>query len=231
MRKIVITCVMVAMTAFCANAQVFIGGGLGLNVNGGSYTDGSTTTSYPTAFTIEFAPKVGFYLNDAFAIGAGFGIANGSFKIIDADPEISGSLTEWSFRGFARMRLAETGDLGLHVEGSVGIGGENWKITQGSTTNTGDPTTTIFLGVLPVITYEVTRGLSLEATCDFLQLGFVSRTTKNSDDSNQKRTNYSFDLGVNSDNYWTYVDQYGYSVSADLVSSAPLIKIGLILKF
>ena len=88
--------------------------------------------------------------------------------------------------------------MSLLLEGSANYGGLKTKEKAGSNTTEGDPETALGIGILPVLTYSLTDRLSLEASCDFLRLGFQSLTRKDVDNSSNKTTVNNFGFGVNS---------------------------------
>ena len=77
--------------------------------------------------------------------------------------------------------------------------------------------TTFSIGVLPVVSYSLTDKLSLEASCEFLRLGFDYTVIKSKDNSDYKDITNSFGFGVNTGSY-------------SFLSSS-ILNIGLILKF
>lgn len=60
--------VFVAAAFFC-NAQLFVGGNIGLGTTANKVTMGSETNEGPKSFTFYFNPSVGYMFNDN--IGAG----------------------------------------------------------------------------------------------------------------------------------------------------------------
>ena len=69
MKKILMTLVAVAMMAVSANAQVYVGGSIGIgSVKNGN---GDTETTY------KFLPEVGFALNNNWSLGVVAGVSKG----------------------------------------------------------------------------------------------------------------------------------------------------------
>ena len=202
MKKVIIVCVVLIAAVLTSNAQVFVGGGLGVDFNGGKYKGGSVSIDSPSKFSFNFTPKVGFYLNDNFAIGLEVGLSSTTTK---TPKEIYGwsddrkvSSFGWEVGAFARYNLLGTERLSLLLEGTLGVGGEKSKTKQGSTTQDGDSETMFGISVLPVLQYSLTDRLCLEMSCDFLRWGFLSSTVKDADDYGLKITTNSFGFGVNS---------------------------------
>ena len=224
MKKVIIACVVMIATVLAGNAQVFVGGGLGFDFEGGKSSYGGTSTDLPKTTTIGFMPKVGYYLNDDFAIGLEAGFFNSTEKKTSGSQDVKNSLTGWGVGAFARYNLVGTDKLSLLLEGAISVGGMKNKYTYGSTTSNGDPLTTFGIGVLPVISYSLTDRLSIEASCDFLRFGFQSVIIKDSEDSKDKETYNHFGLGVNTMGFNAlHLDEY--------LELSSMVKIGVIFKF
>ena len=226
MKKAVVAFAILIMVVFTSNAQVFVGGGLGVDYSKEKVSYGGTSYDAYNAFALNLSPKVGYFLNDDFAIGLEVGLLTGTYKVPSSGS--SGSdrkygLTGWSVDAFARKNLIGIEKFALLLEGSVGVGGIKTKYTNGSTTTNYDPTFIFAVGVEPVLSYSVTEKLSIEAACNFLRFGFQSATTKDANNSNDKETVTTLGLGVNSS---TISVDYG----GDISLSNPLT-IGLVFRF
>ena len=219
MKKVFITCAVLIAAVFTSNAQVFVGGGVGLDFGGGKVKSGSSSQDLPSLFAIEFSPKVGFYLNDDFAVGLEVGFINMTAKQKGNSSDLKVSAIGWGVSAFARHNVLGGEKLSLLLEGSIGVGGAKSKYTYGSSTSEGDPMFTFGIGVLPVLSYSLTDRLNIEVSCDFLRLGFQSVTEKDNDDKSYKETYYNFGFGVNTN---------GYNFELE---SIPLLKVGVIFKF
>jgi len=225
MKKVFVAVVVMIATVTMSSAQVFVGGGLGLDFSGGKEKGGSASIDKPTGLAVQFTPKVGFHLNDDFAVGLEVGITSLSLKEAKTDKkdETKNSMFIWEISGFARYKLVGYDRLSLLLEGSIGIAGGKAKTKVGSTTNEGDPVTIFSIGALPVLSYNLTDKLSIEASCDFLRLGFSATTITDSDDSNYKDITTNFGLGVNSQT--VSLSKYGGA------SFSNYFNVGLIFKF
>ena len=216
----------ILVMAVTSNAQVFVGGGLGVDYMGGKYKGGSSSFDLPSGFAFNFAPKVGFFLNDDFAIGLEVEFLSATLKEPGYGTNAKDNkykLTGWGVSGFARRNLVGTDKFALLLEGSLGVGGLKTKETYGSTSYDGDPTFMFAVGVQPVLSYSVTDRLSIEAACNFLRFGFQSATTKDADNSNEKTTVNILGFGVNS-------STISLDNSGDMSFSNPLT-IGLVFRF
>jgi hypothetical protein len=202
MKKVIISFV-VLVTAICSsNAQVFIGGELGLKFSGGNTKNGSTTIDSPTTFGIRFSPKVGFYLNDKFAIGGEVLLGTSIYNDKAVTNETTDTEVEWGIAPFVRYSVLEFGKFSVLFEGTAGLYGTSSKSKTGNTTVDLPSTLSVGLIVAPLLSYELTEKISLEMELDFLSLGIVSttQTTKVSGSSDIKRNNTYFGVGADSNN-------------------------------
>jgi len=226
-KKIIISLVALVLFGLTSNAQVFIGGGIGLDFLGGKETitqgGNSSSTDDPTNFSFSFEPKVGYFINDDFAIGLQFGIGMLTSKEKQVNGNITTTIKEntflWGVKPFVLYKMVGNDKLGLFLEGAVPLLGAVPKRIEddGTTTTTtkGLKTFSIGVGISPVLVYNITDKLSLEASSDFLRLGFESTIIKNvpanSGDMEYKHVQNHFGFGIN-----------------DLGNA---IKLGLVLKF
>jgi len=184
MKRFFITAVLVASVMLTASAQLFVGGGIGLDISGGKDVVGPTTTDKLSSTTFQFSPKVGFFVSEDFAVGVNFGISTWSqttpkdhFAQGNPADERKQSNTSWDVGAFARVGLIGIDNILLSVEAGFGVGGTSSKTVQGSQTTEGNPSSRFQVGVLPVVNYRLSDALSLELTADFLRLGFITSTT------------------------------------------------------
>ena len=218
MKKVIIAFVVLIATVFTSNAQVFVGGGVGLDYRGGKYKSGNTSVDAPSLFSIQFMPKVGFYLTDNFAIGFNAGLLSVTSKDYNwRGDEVKLSIVGWEIGSFARYNAVGVEKLSLLLEGSVGLGGAYAKEKVGPLTTDGDPVLIMGLNVMPVLSYSLTDRLSIEASCDFLRFGYTHAITIRDNSGNS--TNSTFGFGVNT----STLNSQGNSTS--------LWKLGLIFKF
>ena len=202
MKKVILAVVVMIATVSMSNAQMFVGGGLGVDFSGGKLKGGSATIDAPSTFSFEFTPKLGFYLSSDFAVGVQVGLSSSSTKTPkEYSYYLSDDMKEttfgWELGVFARKNVLGTEKLSLLLEGLIGVGGSKPKTKVGSETTDDDSTFSFGISFLPVLEYSLTDKLSLEMSCDFLRLGFSSSTVTDADDSNNKATSTSFGLGVN----------------------------------
>ncbi len=107
MKKFLLT-IVVALAAVSANAQVYVGGGVGIGSSKADYDGAETVIAY------KLKPEIGYNLNEKWAIGVEFGWSGankGGDKAFEINP-------------YARYNFFETGILKLFVDGSLGYGHE-----------------------------------------------------------------------------------------------------------
>ena len=216
MKKVLIAVVALIATTLSSNAQIFIGGGLGVDFNGGKYKQGYISLDKPSEFAFVLSPRAGFYLNDDFAIGLEIDIINIDRKIpkefrsdygYGYDPylgynpyakDLKENLFVWGISAFARYNLVKVNKFSLLLEGTLGIAEVQSKETEGLSTENSDPASSFGMSIFPVLSYSLTNKFSIEASCDFLRLGFTSTTIKDLDDNDNKDVTNNFGFGVNS---------------------------------
>ena len=223
MKKLFIACVVLMAAVLTSNAQLFVGGSVGLDFGGGTTKRGNTSSDKPTHLAIEFSPKVGFYLSDDFAIGLEVGFFNALEKTkgTGGSSDIKDNTFGWGFSPFARYNVIGGEKLSLLLEGAVAIQGYKSKYTSGSTTSNGNPVTAFSVGILPVLSYSLSDRLDIEASCDFLRFGFQTVIVKSSANSDNKNISNNFGFGINS----SFQDFHGTG------STPPDWKVGVVFRF
>jgi outer membrane protein len=215
MKKAVSVIVFAVITAVSAQAQVFIGGSVGADYTGGKTKNGSSSTDRPSTFSLEFSPRVGYYLNDRFAAGLDVGFEH-TINNNRADTETKNFTTKFGVGAFGRYHAVEADRLTFILEGTLGWATGRQKTKTGSNSTEGDPINTVGLFVYPVLSYSLTDRLSLEAYSDFLRLGFGMMTIKNEDVDRKTTTNY-FGVGANSEDNELYREASGSAFSIGIV--------------
>lgn len=174
MKKVLLAVAMVAF-ALTSNAQLWFGGSLGLGTSSNvTYT--TTTVAAPYAdcklLSTEFAPKVGFGINDKFSVGAT--LALGFEKAKDKDDKDNfDKYFRWSVAPFARYAFAEIGDFSVLAEGTLALGkGKYTTGVSGVGETSVDGDMAISFVVTPVLSYEVSDHFNLEFGMNFLSVGF-----------------------------------------------------------
>ncbi len=195
MKKVLFTIALVAF-AMTANAQLVIGGQLGLNHNGthdDNYSIGSTANT-----DITVLPKIGYQLNDNMQIGVKLGVdytyarnyggnedtyMSGWQNTIQIAPYFRYNLLEWNkFTLFCEAQLA----FGLHMES------HNYNTVTGNTTDNADDFTTVGLSIVPGLNYSLSDKISMDLYINLARLACNWTLTDGFDTHN-------YDLGVNMD--------------------------------
>lgn len=146
------------------NAQIFVGGGFGLESTTSSSTTGSTTTELGKNFSYDFSPEVGYFLSENLALGLGFSIGNDKTTTpITTTTNSEYSVTDWSIRPFARYYAMKSGSFSVFGEGALNIGGTSSQTTSGSTTTDGLSRSTFGISIQPGISYDLSDKVSLIA--------------------------------------------------------------------
>ena len=181
MKKVVISAVALVAFAMTANAQLFFGGQLGLSTSGGTseWTNGNTTTKTDnlktTSFT--FAPQVGFFLSESFAVGGylNLGITN--------QDNVGGTYNEskettLGITPFARYYFINSGKLKVAAEGQLGFSYTHRTENSGSVVVSEPKTTSFGFNVRPVAAYSLTENIDLEAGLNVFSFGFSHQSIK-----------------------------------------------------
>lgn len=197
-----------------ANAQFFVGGGLGLTTEGGkTKMSGNGTTieaDAPKAFTFQFVPSVGYMFNDNMGVGIDLGIGF-SKEVTDNLVDPAGDTyketikaTTFAIAPYFRYVFAEIdnfkfyGDVKFAFATSKPKDKIEYKDLNTTVEMDGMKMSAWALGVIPGIQYNFTDNISINAKINLLSLGFTS--TKYSQENNgvklTDKTN-QFGFGVN----------------------------------
>ena len=207
MKKLFITIAFVAATFF-AQAQLFVGGSLGLDF--GSTKVESTKTQ--KTFGFDFNPTVGYMFNDNMGVGMDilFGIDKTTFPKVDPDDvESSLNTTTFGIAPYFRYVFAEIDNFKFYADAKINFSTSKDKTKADSKTFDGDKTTDFGFGIIPGIQYNFTDHISMVASLNLLRLGFNSTTIKSkvevpdpddpfeTKEKEVKTVNNSFGFGVN----------------------------------
>ncbi len=205
MKKVLISVIAMITFALTANAQVFLGGQLGLSTSGGSneWSNGSTkiTTDDLKTTTFTFAPQVGFFLSDNFAVGGylNFALAKQDNAAIYGYDDAS--QTTIGLTPFARYYFINSGKLKVAAEGQLGFSYTHRTENSGNVVVSEPKTTTLEFNVRPVAAYSITENIDLEAGLNVFSFGFSHQSVKE-ESGNITSTDKSnrFNLAGNSNN-------------------------------
>ncbi len=191
----------VALVAFFtgANAQLFVGGSMGIRTNGGTHDNGNTKTDTPSQFGFNLNPKMGYFLSEKVAVGAelylGFDKQNDN-----EEQETIRRATTIGFAPFVRYYVVTLNKFSVFGTGSLGISHTSAETKFDGAVMQEPKTLGIGFSITPGLAYNVTERFALETTFNFLNLGYNYSRTKEDD---IKDTNSNFHFGAGLDNITT----------------------------
>lgn len=206
MKKLFITIAFVAATMF-AQAQLFVGGELGLGF-GGTKVE---STKINKAFDFKFAPTVGYMFNDNMGVGVDL-----LFNLDkDKTPKTEGmqtddvnTVTTFGFAPYFRYVFAEIDNFKFYADAKINFEMGKAKNKYDGKVTDGVKTTDFGINIVPGVQYNFTDHISMVASLNVLKLGFNSTTTKTPKASvdpetqeivvkEEKQTENYFGLGIN----------------------------------
>jgi len=112
-----------------AQGNFIIGSTLGFSAANSKITQddgtGNIATESPTSIQFSFAPKVGYFLADHFALGIGMDYTLNQVERTDGDNNKDSDLL---FGPFARYYLPMAADMAFFIEGNFGFGNASDKL-------------------------------------------------------------------------------------------------------
>lgn len=184
MKKILLVLSLV-FAAMAVNAQVYVGGSLDYSSETEKDDNGDKLSSISN-FT--FAPRIGYSLSDVFSVGLGFSIGSSTQKAFLAGDEIGEAKgSSWAVAPFARYTVAEFGKFSVLGEGAIFFAGAKDAAEVKSSA--------FGISVKPILAFEASDNISLEAGLNFLNLGFSSE--KENTDSDASTSNFDFGADSN----------------------------------
>ena len=212
MKKIIITLTIIFL-ATTINAQWFLGGGVGFNLNiektkYSSEVERYNGTNNYTCIGFALVPKWGYCFNEKFALGlncsAGYNFALWSHK--SKSHEFKSHGINWSIGPFVRFTTVTYKNFSLILESGSSIGGLHhfWKFLDEKTEKE-NPTLAIgVFNITPILCFKLTECLQLEAEVNFLNIGYNIDMSKrelnsvNEGEFTMKEVTHSFNIGFNS---------------------------------
>ena len=189
-----------ALATMVSNAQLFVGGSVGLDLGSDKVKVGSNVTSDLSEFRFGLNPRIGYYVNDKFAIGAMVNLQVRSDKDkSNSNAEIKNNRLTWGITPFARYSIVEFGKFSVLAEGTLGISGTTSKASTGSVSVKGTPTINYGFNIAPLLSYSLSNRLNLEAALNFLNFG-LNGSSRNNKDTDTKTTSFDFGIGANANN-------------------------------
>ena len=177
MKKIMMIAAMM-VAAVSANAQVYLGGSVGVATS--SY-DGNSTTVW------SILPEVGYNLNEKWALGMTIGYGESRVKVKNAGTE---KVKTFQVSPYARYTFVKFDKINLFVDGGVGYMHENYAGTK---------TNTFAIGFKPGVAVNLNEKLSFVAHVGFL--GYENEKVKGDDKSTNS---FGFDLNGNALSFGVY---------------------------
>ena len=150
MKKIFMT-LAAAVMAVTMNAQVYVGGGVGV-----ANTDNGTN-DYTT---FKFVPEVGYVFNEDWAAGIAFGWQGAN----------KGNAKEWTINPYVRYTLFNGKIVDAFLDGSIGYG---------HLYNAGYDTDELSIGIKPGVAVKLNNRLSLVTHIGFV--GYAHEKDNNTD--------------------------------------------------
>ena len=198
---------------FCtlnASAQSYIGGSFSL----GSSADGrnQTTTTWTRSTSFRVAPDLGWFIGDRWAVGIRPSV--GFSGSINGDDVQSRSFS-LGINPYARYQLLAHNRFGLWAEADPALTFTQTKgQTREGTFTSSSRSTTYGVEVLPVLTYQLNRHISLESRLNLFSLYLRGVDNENSNGYHQ----HSFSGGLR-------------ATTKDIMDTLGDISIGFLYKF
>lgn len=182
MKKFFFALALLVMTAGAAQAQWYVGGGIGFDTSASKDNYGQQINDR-TRFT--FTPRVGYIFNDKWLAGVKLNLATGTYG---SWGNTKG--TSFAIAPYARYNFARLGRFAFAAEASIEFS------TFGASE---DPMSNGFgfgLGIEPVVAFDVNEHWGLETAINLFRFGYQYTSTKTGDVG--LNTN-SFGIGVDGD--------------------------------
>jgi len=201
MKRLIITLAIIFF-AKTVNAQWFLGGGIGFNLNVEKSKYSSETynhTNNQTFVGFSIAPKLGYSFNKKIALGLNC-YAGSNFTI-----DVAHTLT-WGINPFIRFTPFTYKNFSLILESGSTVGGayEFWKIGNDKAKNIAKTFAIGVFNITPILGFKLTEHLQLEAEVNFLNIGYNIDITEmvleiiREREFKAKTITHSFNIGFNS---------------------------------
>ena len=140
---------LVAMMAMTANAQIYVGGGIGFQTTS---QDGNSDTFF------KIMPEIGYNLNEDWAVGVAVGYGESKTTTKVNGVKLSDKVKAFEIAPYARYTFAKIDMVNLFIDGTVGYQ---------HTDNAGLKNNTFGLGLKPGIAVNLNDKLSFVAHVGF----------------------------------------------------------------
>lgn len=222
-RLLLLTVLAFAFVSF-SNAQVFVGGSIGVEGLNGSTRTEDVTDDKPSTTSFTFSPVIGYTFSEEFEAGIALGIMTGKMKNpsnIELIPDEVETMFGYGASIFARYYPIRMDEFGLFLHGELLFSSILEKMKIGDTKIDGPTTYTFGFGILPGVSYDISDNVSLYAQINALNLGFVRMI--------EKTTTTLFD-GTEVESVSTQ-NAYGFGVNLREIVTSGDITIGAIIRF
>lgn len=196
MKKTLFTTAFVVFAFFAAHAQIgagtlSVGGALQVNSTGGKVKSSSGSADKASTTSIEFGPKVGYFISDNFSVGVGIGL--NTSKTESADGNTKNTSNVFGIAPFARYHIPVGEKFYVFGEAALGVGFGGGKTKNGGTSVDHDKISTVGLAVSPGLIFLPSERIAIELSINLLS--FNSRTQKDKENSSNKNISNSFSFG------------------------------------
>ena len=183
------------VAAVAANAQVYIGGSLGVSSDKVPYADGSKEPESTVNF--HFTPEIGYNLDENWAVGLGLTFDFTKYPVgADGDqlPGIDRKKFGFEIAPYARWTFARWNKVSLFLEGGLAYGFDKnkWDETDGrnETVTVEDKESYFKIGVKPGLRVDLTDHFAV-----MTRLGWLGYTCTMPDGDNMNNgQSFGFDL-------------------------------------
>jgi hypothetical protein len=201
MKKIIITFALVFL-AIISQAQNFFGGNLTANFQSDTYIPKTgPEIKGDSYFDFTIAPMTGRQLNKKLAVGTRLSYTL-SKDIEQDDGEWITTKQIGGVELFIRHTFAEFGRFSVLAEAGLSLGLGNEKLTRNDYIYIDEKISIYGLNIRPILSYNLSEKINLEAGLNFLNLGLAMRISKDKD-TGDERVKPIFDLVLNSYNVTT----------------------------
>jgi hypothetical protein len=168
----------VAFVAMSVNAQVYVGGSLGIDAWSSQKNAGDRSE---TTFTI--LPEVGYNLNDEWAVGTVIGYVSDKWVGVNGISE-----SAFTFNPYARYTYLKAGKVSLFVDGGV-------DFTTASKADWNE----LAIGLKPGLAVSLSDNISFVS-----HLGFIGYDVLNPDGDDNNTSKFGLDLSGNNLTFGLY---------------------------
>ena len=158
----------VAFVAMSVNAQVYVGGSLGINAWSSQKNAGDRSET-----TFSILPEVGYNLNDEWAVGTVIGYVSDKWTGVNGISE-----SAFTFNPYARYTYLKAGKVSLFVDGGV-------DFTTASKADWNE----LAIGLKPGLAVSLSDNISFVS-----HLGFIGYDVLNPDGDDNNTSKFGLDL-------------------------------------